>query len=968
MRLVSWLAPLALSPVSIGSPIDFYTPWRRADVAAHQEAFVLPASARQSLCSRLGGVTDDRSTICCPSADQGCDGRGDGAGRVMSDGPYCSQADSLPCIVDDAAKDAFVETPRALCEHKLGGLFDGTDLCCPHECGRCGGVACDQLRGDITQCCSTGVRASDPQSCSLTQGPPCVVTPSSFLVIKAPTATLHEKRTLCRRFLGGTYDQASGVCCPEGPEGDHIDTVTSCATDGGKESLLSCDAASTTTPPCLMGDRLSPQIRKRWPRRRVCEEFLGGVFHTRRGVCCPRECGTCGGEGCALRADGRPDLCCSKEIKQRGVDGYCSMTYAAPCTVDDSMVAQLERGESVRVLGTTAAAVSSNVPQKAQLSNQALCEEELMGKFNPDKQACCPLSCGDDCGGNDACMGSQKDICCPMEFENYGPKCETNAPLPCLFELTKEQYCKHVAYGSYHAATNACCMRMCGSCEDDGCEDRDGGAENCCPSQIAANPETPTCELPAWAPCMSRERDYSGGGDGGGGVPSLGPSDIATAPPPTGSPTTMMPTTTMAPTESAPTVTPTESGPIVSTTAFLPTTETPTEVPPVQPPIISTVSPPPDDGDGVHDFKQNFVAKDPVVAGSIPDYGNAAKMYFGYAGETWEFGNPKVTKILTEEGSYIVAENECKMGMVQPTEGNFPYFGEGGGGGCREIMDLANDHQLKFRHHTFVWHTSMAGWMLNKPVSQRQDMMLKHIEANMDEFVNDAFFWCIDVVNEVLNDVQNDPTSPKLRSGYWGDIPSDWVAAAFKKTHEMAVAAGRGDKIRLFINDYSINSIDTCCGIYKKANAMYHYAQQLLNKGVVLHGVGLQCHINIDKYDWDGVRQQMDQLGRLGLEVHITELDISCGGFTASGFQKCSRGEYSSWKNDLKIAWQMMVRICLAQPNCTAIGVWGVRNSDSWLRDDKLGGDVERPLLYDDNGEKTDMYAAVVEALKTKMP
>jgi len=112
----------------------------------------------------------------------------------------------------------------------------------------------------------------------------------------------------------------------------------------------------------------------------------------------------------------------------------------------------------------------------------------------------------------------------------------------------------------------------------------------------------------------------------------------------------------------------------------------------------------------------------------------------------------------------------------------------------------------------------------------------------------------------------------------------------------------------------------------------------------------------------------MDQLGRLGLEVHITELDISCGGFTASGFQKCSRGEYSSWKNDLKIAWQMMVRICLAQPNCTAIGVWGVRNSDSWLRDDKLGGDVERPLLYDDNGEKTDMYAAVVEALKTKMP
>ena len=49
-------------------------------------------------------------------------------------------------------------------------------------------------------------------------------------------------------------------------------------------------------------------------------------------MCCPVECGECGGVGCSQRGDG----CCTKDVEDSGIK--CSESRSAPCIIDTDSV------------------------------------------------------------------------------------------------------------------------------------------------------------------------------------------------------------------------------------------------------------------------------------------------------------------------------------------------------------------------------------------------------------------------------------------------------------------------------------------------------------------------------------------------------------------------------------------------------------------------------------------------------
>jgi endo-1,4-beta-xylanase len=106
-------------------------------------------------------------------------------------------------------------------------------------------------------------------------------------------------------------------------------------------------------------------------------------------------------------------------------------------------------------------------------------------------------------------------------------------------------------------------------------------------------------------------------------------------------------------------------------------------------------------------------------------------------------------------------------------------------------------------------------------------------------------------------------------------------------------------------------------------------------RGVPIDCVGFQSHLGTSVPG--DYQANLQRFADLGVDVQITELDVSQGGNQAS-------------------IYATVTRACLAVSRCTGITVWGVRDCDSWRGN-------ENALLFDCAGNRKAAYTAVLDAL-----
>jgi endo-1,4-beta-xylanase len=106
-------------------------------------------------------------------------------------------------------------------------------------------------------------------------------------------------------------------------------------------------------------------------------------------------------------------------------------------------------------------------------------------------------------------------------------------------------------------------------------------------------------------------------------------------------------------------------------------------------------------------------------------------------------------------------------------------------------------------------------------------------------------------------------------------------------------------------------------------------------RGVPIDCVGFQSHLGTGIAG--DYQANLQRFANLGVEVQITELDVTQGGNQAN-------------------VYATVTRACLAVSRCAGITTWGVRDSDSWRSGDN-------PLLFDGGGNKKPAYTAVLNAL-----
>ena len=141
--------------------------------------------------------------------------------------------------------------------------------------------------------------------------------------------------------------------------------------------------------------------------------------------------------------------------------------------------------------------------------------------------------------------------------------------------------------------------------------------------------------------------------------------------------------------------------------------------------------------------------------------------------------------------------------------------------------------------------------------------------------------------------------------------------------------------------------------INRKSDALYQLIKHLLNSGVRVDAVGFQGHLNVNRsYDWDSIKKNIRRFKDLGLEVYITELDVSMG----MGWKK---GD--PFPRDYeKLQAERFYGIVKAarEAGVHRIDVWGLSEADNqyWL----VG---QNPRLFDEQFKPRAIYQAVLKAL-----
>ncbi|MGH9378106.1 MAG: endo-1,4-beta-xylanase [Terriglobia bacterium] len=303
------------------------------------------------------------------------------------------------------------------------------------------------------------------------------------------------------------------------------------------------------------------------------------------------------------------------------------------------------------------------------------------------------------------------------------------------------------------------------------------------------------------------------------------------------------------------------------------------------------------------------------------------------------FSNPAYSGTLGREFNMIEPENQMKWAAIEPSQGQF-NFGPGD-----EVVAFAKAHQMKVRGHNLLWAIYNPSWLKQghfTPEELRQ-IMKRHIQTEVRHYRGKVFAW--DVVNEAID------KDGSVKQSVWYDQPgiglagkgTEYVAQAFRWAHET------DPKALLFYNDYDAE------GLNAKSDAIYAMVKDFKQRGVPIDGVGLQMHLLDMNHLPSNVAANIERLGKLGLQVHITEMDVALP-IDAEG-QPANRAELAEQAK----VYQQMAAICASHPACTAFQTWGFTDKYSWIPG-YTKGKKGAALIFNAAYEPKPAYRAILNA------
>ncbi len=297
--------------------------------------------------------------------------------------------------------------------------------------------------------------------------------------------------------------------------------------------------------------------------------------------------------------------------------------------------------------------------------------------------------------------------------------------------------------------------------------------------------------------------------------------------------------------------------------------------------------------------------------------------------------------LIAREFGSVTAENAMKWGVIRPD--GFTWQWER----ADRLVDFAAANDMYVLGHTLVWHSQIPGSVFvddgGNPLGRSALLgrMEEHIETLVGRYRGRVHAW--DVVNEGI-----DEGNGWRRSPWFSIIGEDYMEQAFR-------LARRADPdATLLYNDYNMHNPD-------KRAFLVAVIRDYLDRGVPIDGVGLQGHVGLDYPDLEEWERSIAAYAEMGLEVHISELEVDVlPRPNRMSAEISNRFEYSSendpWPDGLpdeiqeRLAdrYEQVFRILLRyRENVRRVTFWGLHDGISWKNNFPIGGRTNYPLLFD---------------------
>lgn len=298
--------------------------------------------------------------------------------------------------------------------------------------------------------------------------------------------------------------------------------------------------------------------------------------------------------------------------------------------------------------------------------------------------------------------------------------------------------------------------------------------------------------------------------------------------------------------------------------------------------------------------------------------------------------------LLTTHFNSLVTGNDFKWGPIHPKEGEY-YFEN-----TDAAVAFAKQHGMKMRGHTLVWHNQTPSWVFKSEsgsIITKEDLLGRieeHIKTVVSRYKGQVDYW--DVVNEAIGDGEDLYRSD---SPWYQIIGEEFIEKAFRFAHEADPDA------LLFYNDYN-------CSNPVKRDKIYTLVKQLKEKGVPIHGIGMQEHNTVVKPIEQELREAIKKFASLNVVIHITELDVSV--FASNDKRTDLKQPTETMMKQQVEQYKMLFDVYSDFKDVIElVTFWGVADDRTWKDNKPVKGRKDWPLLFDINQKPKPAYWRVIK-------